>query len=389
MQSDSVIRVWLVSPPDREAALRLLQQAGLDFRACPDIDSLIAQDAQGVGALLIEEEGLTAQALEKLNGFLSGQPPWSDLPVILLVKRVASAGLRRPWLQWIRNLTVVNRPVTSTALVSVLQTALQARQRQYEVRDLLANLQELNRSLEQRVAERTAQLERSNKDLEQFAYAASHDLQEPLRMVTLFLELLRAKYKGQLDQQAQEYIAYAYDGAVRMSALIKDLLAYSRTGSDGINPAPLDLQSVLEYVKANLKVSIEESNAVITADPLPTVTADVAQMRQLFQNLVGNALKFRAEGRRPEIHIGVTQKANEWVFQVKDNGIGISPEQTNRVFVIFQRLHSREKYPGSGIGLTISKKIVERHGGRIWVESTVGEGSTFYFTLPISGKTDV
>ena len=368
-----------------ESASRLLQQAGFDFRTCETIDALIAQNAQDVGALLIEEEGLTAQTLEKLNGFLNGQPPWSDLPVILLVRRVANTRSQGHWSQWLRNLTVLDRPVTSSALVSTIQTVLKARQRQYEVRDLLANLLDLNRSLEQRVSERTAQLERSNRDLEQFASVAGHDLQEPLRMVTGFLVRLKDKYKGQLDPQAQEYVSYAFDGATRMSTMINDLLAYSRVGGEGLNLAVLDLQSVLESVKDNLRTTIEESKAVITADSLPTVMADAAQMRQLFQNLVGNALKFRVQGRRPEVHVGVTQKANEWVFEVKDNGIGIDPKQVGRVFMIFQRLHSREEYSGSGIGLAICQKIVERHGGRIWVESEPGKGSTFFFTIAYQG----
>jgi light-regulated signal transduction histidine kinase (bacteriophytochrome) len=371
-----------------EVASNLLNQACLEFQACAGIDALIAQPAQDAGALLIEEEGLTAGAMEKLIGFLGGQPPWSHLPVVLLVKRISSTGPRRHWSLWIHNLILVDRPVTSTALTSVFQMALKARQRQYEIRDLLASLQEMNRTLEQRVVERTAELERSNKDLEQFAYVASHDLQEPLRMVTGFLDLLRIKFKDKIDPLAQGYIAYAFDGATRMSTMMKDLLTYARAGGQDIKPEPLDLQGVLEYVKANLKTSIEESKAAITADPLPTVTADASQMRQVFQNLLANALKFRADDRPPEIHIGVAKKDGMWVIQVRDNGIGIDPKQVNRVFVVFQKLHSRQKYAGSGIGLAICKKIVERHGGRICVESTVGVGSMFYFTLPISAKND-
>jgi len=392
MNRQPTICFWLARASDMEVARRILQQAGLNFRACPDIDTLVAQATEDAGALLIEED-LTADALDKLTGFLSRQPPWSDLPVILLVKRAVHTTPRSPWWRWMPNVTVLDRPVTPSALISTVQMALKARQRQYEVRGLLASLQELNQGLEQRVAERTAQLDRSNKDLdrsnkdlEQFAYVASHDLQEPLRMVSQFLLLLRDRCQGQLDQQAQEFLGYSLDGATRMSAMITDLLAYSRTGSEGITLAPLDLQNVLESVKANMRVSIEGCKAVVTADPLPTVMADAAQMRQLLQNLVGNALKFRVEGRRPEVHIGARQEDGRWVLHVSDNGIGIDPKQVNRIFMIFQRLHSREEYPGSGIGLAICQKIVERHGGRIWVESTVGEGSTFYFTLPISGK---
>lgn len=375
MSNAPIILVGVVNPSDVEAISRLLEQAHLEFRVHAGIDSALSEDVQGVGAFLMEEQGLTEAAIEKLEGFWERQPPWSDLPVILLVKRGDSAGPGRLLSQQIRNLTMVERPVTSAALISVLQMALQARQRQREIRDLLA-------SLEQRVADRTMQLERSNQDLEQFAFAASHDLQEPLRMVTGFVQLLREKYKDQLDEQAQEYIAYTFDGATRMSAMITDLLAYSRATSEGITPEPLDLQSVLEQVMDNLRASIEESEAVIVADAMPTVTADAAQMRQLFQNLIGNALKFRVEGRMPVVHIGATRKAGEWIFQVKDNGIGIDPQQLDRVFVVFQKLHPSQEYSGSGIGLAICKKIVERHGGRLWVESIVGEGSTFYFTLP-------
>jgi light-regulated signal transduction histidine kinase (bacteriophytochrome) len=230
------------------------------------------------------------------------------------------------------------------------------------------------------------ELERSNKDLQAFAYVASHDLQEPLRVIAGFLKLLDERYKSQLDDKAKEYIDFSVDGANRMSAMIKDLLEYSRVGTRGKQPAPVNLVDVMDYAKANLRASIEESNAVITVDQLPTVMADVGQMRQLFQNLVANALKFRAEGRHPEVHIGARQEDDEWLFQVKDNGIGIDPKQTDRLFTMFQRLNTRDKYPGTGIGLAICRKIVERHGGRIWAESELGKGSTFCFSLPAKSK---
>ncbi len=236
------------------------------------------------------------------------------------------------------------------------------------------------------LAQAADELARSNKDLEQFAYVASHDLQEPLRMVTGFLQLLRDRYKEQLDAKAQEYISFSVDGANRMSNLIKDLLDYSRAGAKEMEKAAVDLSAVAKYIQANLRATIAESDAVITVDPLPTVVADLGQMRQLLQNLVANAIKFRLEGRRPEIRISARRDGAHWVFQVKDNGIGIPPAQRDRIFVIFQRLHAREKYAGTGIGLAICKKIVERHGGRIWVESQPQEGSTFFFTLPAAGK---
>ena len=229
---------------------------------------------------------------------------------------------------------------------------------------------------------RTAEnLARSNKDLEQFAYVCSHDLQEPLRQVTGFMNLLEERYKGKLDKQADGFIRYAVDGASRMSKLIRDLLAYSRVDASDKQPGVISCQEALDGALANLGAAIAESGARVTHDALPSVVADSGQIVQLFQNLIGNALKFRREGVTPQIHVGARQDGDKWVLSVKDNGIGISAEQFDRVFAIFQRLHGREKYPGTGIGLAICKKIVERHGGRIWVESTVGESTTFYFAL--------
>ncbi|HKS17509.1 MAG TPA: ATP-binding protein, partial [Planctomycetota bacterium] len=224
------------------------------------------------------------------------------------------------------------------------------------------------------------ELVRSNEELQRFAYVASHDLQEPLRSVSSFLQLLQRKYKGKIDSDADEYIGFAVDGAHRMKQLIGDLLAYSRVDSQAKPLKPVALGAVLDVSLENLKTAIQDSGASIVRDPLPTVDADGAQLAQVFQNLIGNAIKFR--GERPlEIRIGAERTESGWTIRVRDNGIGIEPQYAERIFVIFQRLNG-QKYPGSGIGLSICKKIVERHKGRIWMESTPGAGTTFSFTLP-------
>jgi light-regulated signal transduction histidine kinase (bacteriophytochrome) len=225
------------------------------------------------------------------------------------------------------------------------------------------------------------ELARSNKELEQFAYVASHDLQEPLRMITSYLQLLERRYQDKLDNDAREFIAYAVDGAGRMKTLINDLLAYSRVGTQPGQFDMINTETVLTKVLTNLHLGIMDHKATITQGPLPTVWADAGQLEQLLQNLISNGLKFHGSAP-PQIHIGAREEENQWLFWVQDNGIGFEPEFAQKIFVIFQRLHGREEYPGTGIGLAICKKIVERHGGRIWVESQPGQGATFYFTLP-------
>ncbi|MCX9010579.1 MAG: ATP-binding protein [Candidatus Methanoperedens sp.] len=236
--------------------------------------------------------------------------------------------------------------------------------------------------LEKRVEEQTAELARSNAELEQFAYIASHDLQEPLRTVSGFTQLLAKRYRGKLDKDADDFISYIVDGATRMQKMIDDLLEYSRVGTRGKPFERTDLEAVFNQVLTNLKVSIEQNGAVLTHDPLPTVMADATQMVQLFQNLISNAIKFRKKDEPPRIHVSAERMGDEWVLSVRDNGIGIAPEFMGRLFQVFARGHASSEYPGTGIGLAICKRIVERHGGRIWAESEPGKGSTFYFTIP-------
>ena len=265
-----------------------------------------------------------------------------------------------------------------------------------EQRQAQETLKNLNKILENRVVKRTKalqesqdkliklidELEVSNKELEQFAYVSSHDLQEPIRMVTSFTQLLEKRYKGQLDADADEYINFIIEGAHRMKYLIDDLLTFSRLNTQAKEFENVNLEMVLNNVLSNLSVSIKENNALINHDPLPTVMADKSQMMQVLQNLIVNAIKFHGPNQ-PEINISSQRKVNEWIFSVSDNGIGIDPEYQKQIFEVFKRLHTRKEYPGSGIGLSISQKIINRHNGRIWVESELGKGSTFYFTIPL------
>jgi signal transduction histidine kinase len=229
------------------------------------------------------------------------------------------------------------------------------------------------------------ELERSNKELQQFAYVASHDLQEPLRMVASFLQLLERRYSEKLDQNAKDYIFYAVDGAKRMQTLILDLLEYSRVGTRGKPFAKINLNEVIQQVQSNLKITIRENKAKIACSRLPMVFGDDTQLIQVFQNLIGNAIKFHGE-QNPEIHVSSKRKNGNYEIMVRDNGIGIDPHYAERIFLIFQRLHNREDYPGNGIGLAICKRIVERHGGTIWVESQAEQGATFHVTLPAKAK---
>jgi PAS domain S-box-containing protein len=230
------------------------------------------------------------------------------------------------------------------------------------------------------LVERSEELARSNADLEQFAYAASHDLQEPLRAVAGFVRLLEKRYTDRLDDKGREFIAFAVDGVVRMQALIDDLLAYSRVSTRGPQLEPTDATYAIIAALQNLRAAITESGGEVLYDPLPVVMADPGQLTSLFQNLIGNAIKFRAVAP-PRIHVTAVKRSDDWLFCVQDNGIGIDPKYRERIFGIFQRLHTREEYAGTGIGLAICRRIAERHGGHIWVESTPGTGSTFYFTL--------
>jgi signal transduction histidine kinase len=236
----------------------------------------------------------------------------------------------------------------------------------------------------ERLSRRTEELRRSNAELQQFAYVASHDLQEPLRAVAGCVQLLEQRAQGRLDERCDDLIRHAVDGCLRMQTLIEDLLTLSRVETQSKPPVPTDSERSLRAALENLAVPLRESGAVVTHDPMPTVTVDPGQLMQVFQNLLSNAIKFRSR-ETPAIHVGAVRHLDGWRFSVRDNGIGIDRQYFERIFRIFQRLHTREEYPGSGIGLSVCEKIVLRHGGRIWLESEANRGSTFYFSIPDRG----
>jgi len=269
-------------------------------------------------------------------------------------------------------------------LFSSHRLSLELREREIYEREMKEKLRtELDEHLRtgRKLAATMAELERSNKELEQYAYVASHDLQEPLRKIASFISLLEKRYKDSFDQEGKKYLQYVVDGAKRMQMLINDLLAYSRLGTAGKPFLQTDCNKVLDRVLSDLDKPIKSRSAVVTHDELPTLIADELQLGQVFQNLIGNAVKF-CNDSKPRIHISAERGGDGWLFSVSDNGLGINEEFFDRIFVMFQRLHTQAEYPGTGIGLAVCKKIIERHGGRIWAESEVGRGSTFFFTIP-------
>jgi signal transduction histidine kinase len=363
--------VAIVGRADYDCILVDLVMPGMDgIEVCSRIKALGAGDGKSVTILMLtaqEDNQNLARAFEAGADDFVGKS--SD---IVVIKGRVRALLRRKFFE------DEHRRRLSAELDAKAAEARHAlaQQKAAEARAALAD-----------DLERTAiALRRSNEELQQFANVASHDLQEPLRMVSSFVQLLERQYKDKLDDRAREYIAFAVDGTHRMKTLINDLLAYSRVGTREKPPEPADCEAVLRDALKNLQASIGECGAAITHDPLPTVIADRAQLVQLLQNLVGNAVKYRGP-QAPCVHISARQEGRAWVFSVRDNGIGIDKQYWDRIFIIFQRLHTAAEYPGTGIGLAICKKIIDRHGGRIWVESDPGQGATFYFSLPNTAST--
>jgi len=369
------LRVLVLAPGGRDARVicEVLQRAGMRAEYCATVEDLGQELQAGAGASVVTTEALSVAGIHSLEQIVDLQPAWSALPFLLLTGGGASTqqSLHQfALLARLRNLTLLERPLRKVTLVSAVQAALRLRRRQYEIRDYLTERQH-----------REVQLHQANEDLRQFAYVTSHDLQEPLRAVTTYVELLAQRLHGQLTAETQAFMGYAVEGAQRMRALIVDLLAYSRVERQDVEGTATDGEAVLEQAVRDLRLTIAESGAVVTHDPLPTVVTVPGQLKQVLENLLSNALKFRGPAP-PRVHLSAQRQRTEWVFSVRDNGIGLDPQYAHRIFQMFQRLHTRREYPGTGIGLAICKRIVERHGGRIWVESAPGQGATFYFTLP-------
>lgn len=352
-------------PADVELALCALRRAGLDA-VCD-----VAQTAERFTDLVRKNAYDVILAGYKL-------PNWNGMESVEILRQ---EGLDVP-------VILVSGALGELTVVECIKQGAA----DYILKDHLARLPESVRramretKLRQDHRQSQDDLARSNRDLEQFAYVASHDLQEPLRMVATYTQLLAERYRGKLDSDADRYIHYTVDGALRMQKLVQDLLAFSRVGRHGLALQNSDCNLALQVALKNLEAAIQESGAIVEHAQLPVLVADSSQLAQVFQNLIGNAIKFRGS-EPPLIRVSAELSGKEWVFSVADNGIGIAAEHVESVFVVFRRLHTHAEYPGNGIGLSICKKILEQHGGRIWVESKIGHGSTFRFAVPIKPTT--
>jgi signal transduction histidine kinase len=375
-------RVLICTPFGRDGTLiqKELRASGLTAGVCSSIEELSRAIGAGAGAALIGDEALLPHAIERLASELRNQPPWSDFPLLVMTSggdTTKASRYRLGLLAPLGNVSLLERPLRTATLVSSLQAALRARRHQYQ---LAVHLEEREVTA-QELKRRNEDLIKANRELEEFAYVSSHDLQEPLRMVNIYTQLLVRRFACE-NATAQKYAAFIQQGVSRMERLLRDLLTFSRTiHPDGLNIERADLSKSLSQAIFILNGRIEESTAVIQFDKLPTVTGDEMQLAQVFQNLLSNALKYRKANCIPEIVISAERHGEEWIVSVTDNGIGFEQQYAERIFGLFKRLH-KDDYPGTGLGLAICQRIVERCGGRIWAEGRPGEGSTFYFALP-------
>ena len=364
------MRVLILAPIGRDAALLAGTLASMDLESsiASHPDQLLTLLSEGAGTAIIVEEALTPRAIHGLETWLAAQPPWSDMPFVVLTSSgipTRQSHLKARMIEGLGNVNLIERPVRPDTVQSSIRTALRARMRQYEIRS------------------RQEALIQANADLEQFAHAASHDLREPLRSVGIYSELLARNYSTFLDERGNEYLNLITSGAKRMDALLSDLLVYAHASSfadDKFDPIPAarPLESALE----NLAGAIRESQAEITVGEMPDVKMRESHLSQIFQNLLGNAIKYRKDGNQPKIQLSAQRSAANWIFSIEDNGIGVPEPYKEAIFGIFKRLHSNSQYSGTGMGLAICQRIIERYRGRIWVESKPDQGSRFFFTIP-------
>jgi signal transduction histidine kinase len=368
-RSPTEMRAVILAPIGRDAQLLAATLASLevDTDVVPDMEVLLAKLGEGAGVALVAEETLSPANGNALAAWLTSQPPWSDLPILILTfsgRPTRESEQRAHDLQALGNVTLMERPVRPETVQSVVRAALRARLRQYEVRS------------------RQEELIRANADLEQFAYSASHDLREPIRSIAVYSELLKKHYDGVLDHKGREFLGVIRGGAERMEALLADLLSYAQASNISDEaPEPVRAIQPLEAALESLSGAIRESGAQISVGEMPIVRIRPMHLEQVFQNLVGNAIKYR---REEPLHVRLLarREGSDWLLSVVDNGIGIAPEYKESIFGIFKRLHTSQRYSGTGMGLAICQRIVERYSGRIWVESELGQGSSFHFTIP-------
>lgn len=364
------MRVVILAPIGRDAQLLAgtLADLGIDTVIAADAEAMLRLLSEGAGSAIIAEEALAQNSIDTLASWLASQPPWSDTPFIILTssgKPTRESHHRGKVLQTLGNFTLVERPVRPETVESSVRAALRARMRQYEIRS------------------RQEALLRAIADLEQFAHSASHDLREPLRSIGIYSDLLAKEYGNRLDERGSEFLNFIGSGARRMDKLLSDLLSYAHlSGIAEEKLEPVDATRPLGVALENLAGAIQESHAQITIGEMPVVRMHESHLSQVFQNLIGNAIKYRRENGGLQIQLTARSADTQWVFKVADNGIGVPVAYKETIFGIFKRLHSNSKYSGTGMGLAICQRIVERYQGRIWVESDVGQGANFFFTVP-------
>jgi signal transduction histidine kinase len=368
-------QVLVHTPYGKDASIicQVLERSGIAGVACQTLEELCGNLGQDTGAALISDQSITKSSVSALTAIIGAQPPWSDLPLIITTSGgEANDASRRQLalLEPLGNVSLLERPLRVVTLVSAVRIALRTRERQFQLRD---NFTERTRLVEE--------LERSNSELAQFAHIVSHDLQAPIRMVKIFTELLGKTLGEQLDSKTAKYLSTIQEGASTMETLVRSLLNYATVGQEPLSPSNVELRSVVTAVVETLAPNIQELQAKVTCGSLPLVYGDSIQLRQLMQNLIGNALKYSKPGAPPRINISALEFGHRWKVSVSDNGPGIPAEFHDKVFLPLKRLHGNN-IAGTGMGLAVCRKIVERHGGEIWVDSAPGNGATFSFTLP-------